>query len=337
MVKTIINGNTKDVRMSEFNYTGERQERVARIVKAAARQTVGASNELPVGTSDADERPRSSSTIAGTNPRDARRQAVIYHLRDQSDDDVKRPTSIRPPGYSSWAGMKQRCSNPNHKFYPDYGGRGISYVPEWHSFQQFIYDMGLPPTASSTLDRLDVDADYCPENCIWASPQDQARNRRSNRYIMYNGERHTLAGLAERHGLSPSTLSARLRRGSIEAALHTPLHRRGIRREASTTSWAAFNRWPSNLSADSKDKLEEHYRRRSQSDWSRPRYYLHIIAEEREKAADVLLANPDEVDQDELIKSQKLMNACDDATELYRRIRFVMDEDFARMKSRDNL
>ena len=324
--------------MSGFNNTGGRRERVARIVKAAANQTAKASNQFLRGTGEAaDGRPRSSPTTANKNADDKGRQAIIYHLRDQADEDLKRPASIRPLGYPSWAAMKQRCNNPNHKHYADYGGRGISYCGEWEEFRNFISDMGSPPAPNFTLERLEVEGDYCPENCVWASPRDQARNRRSNRHIWYNGERYTLAALAEQHGISSSTLSARLRTKSIDSALHSPLQRGGDRRAASKAPWAEFDRWPTNFTADTKAKLEEGYGRWHKHGCTRPEHFLDIISEGREKAADVLLANPDEVDEDEFTKSQKLMNACDEATELFRRIRFLMAEEAARMKIKDEL
>lgn len=83
----------------------------------------------------------------------------------------------RSPTYFSWAAMKQRCLNPKHQHYKDYGGRGITICPEWLKFSAFLADMGERPLGL-TLERLDHDGPYCKENCCWASNSVQNKNRR---------------------------------------------------------------------------------------------------------------------------------------------------------------
>ena len=79
--------------------------------------------------------------------------------------------------YRRWKAMRTRCLDKNFAFYHVYGGRGISICKEWDSFTQFLADMGYPPSDKHSLDRIDPDKGYCPENCRWADLTVQARNR----------------------------------------------------------------------------------------------------------------------------------------------------------------
>lgn len=81
--------------------------------------------------------------------------------------------------YLSWRGMKQRCSNPRHMRYEDYGGRGIFFDPRWASFEVFLSEMGPRPSRKHTLDRIEVNGPYCKSNCRWADRKTQAENKRA--------------------------------------------------------------------------------------------------------------------------------------------------------------
>lgn len=123
--------------------------------------------------------------------------------------------------------MRARCYNPKSDSYRLYGQRGIGVCERWRdSFAAFLADMGERPDGM-TLDRVDSDADYSPENCRWATPLDQARNKRRTRRLTYQGQTKCLTEWAELHGLNFFTLLKRLRLGwSPEAALTTKPRKR---------------------------------------------------------------------------------------------------------------
>lgn len=126
--------------------------------------------------------------------------------------------------YSAWKHMRERCSRQKNASYSHYGGRGIKVCERWGDFVAFLEDMGKRPSPQHQLDRLDNNGNYEPSNCRWATPREQANNRRSNRIIEYGGERKTLAEWARASGLSRQILYWRLKTGkSIDEALSAPL------------------------------------------------------------------------------------------------------------------
>lgn len=111
--------------------------------------------------------------------------------------------------------MKKRCYNPNHKWFSRYGGRGITICDEWRLNPQKFIDWAIANGYDDalTIDRIDNDGDYSPENCRWATHKAQANNRCDNHYLTVDGETHTAKEWAEKVGVNYSTLITRLNRG----------------------------------------------------------------------------------------------------------------------------
>lgn len=103
--------------------------------------------------------------------------------------------------YMIWCSMLKRCNNESDKGYKNYGGRGIKVCKRWLKFENFFADMGEKPSGKS-LDRIDNDGDYCPENCRWATRKQQARNTRAVALFEMDGKRKSIAEWAELYGIS---------------------------------------------------------------------------------------------------------------------------------------
>ncbi len=116
-----------------------------------------------------------------------------------------------------WNAMKQRCTNPNCKAWKNYGGREITICDEWNGkdgFENFYEWSSLHGyTDELTIDRIDVNGNYCPENCRWVTRKEQQNNRRANVVITYNNEKHTLTEWADILGVNSATLINRHRLG----------------------------------------------------------------------------------------------------------------------------
>lgn len=123
--------------------------------------------------------------------------------------------------YGIWSGMKRRCYVTTCKMYKYYGGRGIKVCDEWKDYIPFRdWALSHGYTEKLTIDRIDVNGDYCPENCRWSTYLVQQNNRRNNHIIEYQGKEYTVSELARKHDVSPTLVSGRLRKGwSIEEAL----------------------------------------------------------------------------------------------------------------------
>lgn len=131
----------------------------------------------------------------------------------------------QPRMYRIWAGMRARCNSPNSVHYKEYGARGISVCEEWRDYSKFKeWAIKNGYEDSLTLDRIDVNGDYSPENCRWASWRTQQNNSRRNVVIEHGGQRHTLSEWAEIYGIPYKTFWYRIRSGwSFDKASSTPL------------------------------------------------------------------------------------------------------------------
>lgn len=132
-----------------------------------------------------------------------------------------------PSEFQSWLSMWIRCTQPSHRSYSNYGGRGIAVCSRWRDYNIFMVDMGPKPGLEYTLDRIDVDGPYSPENCRWATNAEQQRNKRTNRQVTAFGETFCLAEWGRRYNLRPETISERLASGwEAEKAVSKPSQKR---------------------------------------------------------------------------------------------------------------
>ena len=124
--------------------------------------------------------------------------------------------------YWAWAHIKDRCNNEACKDYSLYGGRGIQVCDEWTNDFMAFRDWALANGYSEDLsiDRINVNGNYEPSNCRWATAVQQANNKRSNHRVQFNGETHTLTEWERITGIQQSTIRQRLKAGwSVERAL----------------------------------------------------------------------------------------------------------------------
>lgn len=129
--------------------------------------------------------------------------------------------------YRIWQAMIKRCNSPNYERYKDYGGRGITVCEEWHHDFQSFYDWAMSHGYKDdlTIDRIDVNGNYCPENCRWATYKVQGGNTRRIHHMTYKGETHSMIEWSKIKGIKYSTLAARINiyHWDIEKALTTPV------------------------------------------------------------------------------------------------------------------
>ena len=158
----------------------------------------------------------------------AYRQGVKCHgfniIKPLSEADIYRNKRL----HKIWESMHERCGYEKHPQYHHYGGRGISVCDEWSEyipFAKWAFSNGY--TDSLSIDRIDPNGCYTPDNCRWATMKQQANNKRTNRIVIYDDQEYTLTELAEKIGMNKTTLKERLNLGwDIESAVEKPIRKR---------------------------------------------------------------------------------------------------------------
>lgn len=123
--------------------------------------------------------------------------------------------------YSSYSHAKNRCNNPKHHAFSEYGGRGIKFL--FNSYEEFLAELGRKPTAQHSIDRIDVNGNYEKGNVRWASKSEQQCNRRNTRTLTVKGETHNLIKWARITGIKYSTITSRMSVGWCDECIVNPI------------------------------------------------------------------------------------------------------------------
>lgn len=136
--------------------------------------------------------------------------------------------------YKIWSAMKNRCYLKTHVAYKRYGGRGITICDEWKNNVENFYNWSMENgyEENLTIDRIDNNKGYSPDNCRWVTPLEQQNNTRKNIYYEYNGEKFTLSQICRKYNINYSTLSHRLEKNNdIKKAIETPINKSKSRKK----------------------------------------------------------------------------------------------------------
>lgn len=147
--------------------------------------------------------------VAGTSLRAGARTSCGKHRTiAQSEKCYGRPKHGQSytPEYRAWVNLRSRCNSPTAPAYHDYGARGIRVCERWDSFETFYADMGQRPSPAHSIDRINNDGDYEPDNCRWTTNVEQQRNQRRTRFVRYNGMVATIPEMAGALNISRSAL-----------------------------------------------------------------------------------------------------------------------------------
>ena len=131
--------------------------------------------------------------------------------------------------YWAYQGAKSRCHNPNESYYKHYGGRGIEF--RFESYEQFFAEIGRKPSPTHSLDRIDVNGHYEIGNVRWATPGEQARNKRRQRFLTFNGDTRCIPEWAQILSITAQRIYHRLRRGWCDVCSLTQPHRGNCRHQ----------------------------------------------------------------------------------------------------------
>jgi hypothetical protein len=146
----------------------------------------------------------------------------VYHRKRY--DNLEPPTAT--PEYRSWSMARNRCRNPKADQYAFYGGRGITFSSVFDDFKAFLFEVGPRPSIDHSIERIDNQCGYEPGNIRWATKTEQCNNRRTNRFITFNGNTLTLAEWGRATGIGWAAIQARLTKGwTVERALTQPKRR----------------------------------------------------------------------------------------------------------------
>lgn len=170
---------------------------------------------------------RNASKSCGCLHRDITRRQFTKH--------EGAPTTNYKSEYNAWRGLIERCENPCHKAYKNYGGRGISVCKEWkHSFKLFFEHIGPKPSKDHSIDRIDNDKPYQPGNVKWSTWHEQASNKRNNIFLNFEGEIKTLTDWASELKVSKTALWWRREKGWCDfCVLSIPFDKNGLVRSHS--------------------------------------------------------------------------------------------------------
>ena len=174
--------------------------------------------------------------VSGGNLRSGHTKSCGCYAKKQSSKRMKENNPNRKHGlcksrlWNIWKSINARCYLKTHMHYKIYGGRDISMCDEWKNDFMSFYNWAMANGYKDdlTIDRIDVNGNYEPDNCRWITREEQQSNKRNNKIIEYDGHKYTMTNLARKFNINPDRFAERLRNGwTIEKALNTPVKKRG--------------------------------------------------------------------------------------------------------------